>query len=590
VPTVAELAAAFKAAIDKQDAAALTRLAKTYKVLYERMQGKLDSYLLALSKLQNPTKGQVMRLTQYQSLIDALETELTKYSAYVEVEIRNSVDGAVEMAIKQTKAYLAAAGYSMPASLPKNAIIAMLGFLKEDAPLWTRLSKLGHVNAQKVAGALLEGIAFGYNPAKTARMFETVMGGGLTDAMRMTRTAQLYASREANRAMYVANEDVVTGWIWYSSLDTDTCMACAAEHGTFHTNDESMDSHYNCFPAGVLVTGPTPIAGTKRDYSGELVSIRTASGIELSFTPNHPILTRRGWVAGGLLHEGDYVIRSTGRKNADSAIDIDYNDVPALIEKIVESFDMVLVKVPTAAKDFHGDGIGSKIHTVFTNGLLGSEVSTAFSEPLIEQNFSMGASIDNSLTSKGGLDQRLIGTSATPNSFMRGSGIGASLFGSFLARLQDISFRVTTNVDTLFEQAIANDISGNAEKFSDSIFGLPIEIELDEIVDINRSVFDGQVYNLQTTHEWYVANSIITHNCRCTSIPVVKGYDDKIQTGEDWFKGLSEKEQRDMMGGDTYAAWKEGKFDLSDMAGRRHDDVYGEMLARVPLSELINSD
>jgi len=79
------------------------------------------------------------------------------------------------------------------------------------------------------------------------------------------------------------------------------------------------------------------------------------------------------------------------------------------------------------------------------------------------------------------------------------------------------------------------------------------------------------------------------YNCRCTSIPVVKGYDDKIQTGEDWFKGLSEKQQRDMMGGDTYAAWKEGKFDLSDMAGRRHDDVYGEMLARVPLSELLSN-
>jgi len=320
LPTPTELARAFKAAIDRQDAAALTRLAKTYKVLYERMQGKLDSYLLALSRLQNPTKGQVMRLTQYQSLIDALETELTKYSAYVEVEIRNSVDGAVEMAIKQTKAYLAAAGYSMPASLPKNAIISMLGFLKEDAPLWARLNKLAPMNAQKVADALLEGVAFGYNPAKTARMFENVMGGGLTDAMRMTRTAQLYATREANRAMYVANEDIVSGWMWYASLDSDTCMACAVEHGTVHSNDESMDSHYNC---------------------------------------------------------------------------------------------------------------------------------------------------------------------------------------------------------------------------------------------------------------------------RCTSIPVVIGYNDQVQTGTDWFQGLSEAEQRNMMGSSAYEAWKEGKFDLSDMVTRRHDDVYGEMLARTPLEQLI---
>ena len=320
MPTPTELAQAFKAAIDRQDAAALTRLARTYHQLYLRLTPKLDSLLLAISQIEAPTNGQIMRLAQYKNLISALESELTKYSAYVEVEIRNTSMASVEMAVKQTESFLKAAGYAMPRSLPTNAIYSMLGFLQEDSPLWERLGKLAGTNAQKVADALLEGIAFGYNPAKTARMFENVMGGGLTDAMRMTRTAQLYASREANRAMYVANDDVIQGWVWWSSLDSDTCMACAVEHGTIHSNDESMDSHYNC---------------------------------------------------------------------------------------------------------------------------------------------------------------------------------------------------------------------------------------------------------------------------RCTSIPVVAGYDDKIQTGTDWFSGLSEKEQRSMMGAETWQAWKDGKFDLSDMATRRHDDVYGEMLARTPLEQLI---
>ncbi len=93
MPTATELARAFKAAIDRQDAAALTRLAKTYSQLYGRMQGKLDSLLLAISKLEEPTSGQVMRLAQYKNLINALESELTKYSAYVEVEIRNTFNG-----------------------------------------------------------------------------------------------------------------------------------------------------------------------------------------------------------------------------------------------------------------------------------------------------------------------------------------------------------------------------------------------------------------------------------------------------------------------------------------------------------------
>lgn len=322
MPTPTELARAFKAAIDRQDAAALTRLARTYHQLYLRMQGKLDSLLLAISQLESPTQGQIMRLSQYKNLITSLETELTKYAAFVEVEIRNNAMAGVELAVRQTEAYLASLGYTMTRSLPANAIYSMLGFLQEDSPLWKRIGELAPFNTQKVANALLEAVTFGYNPAKTAKLFENVMGGGLTDAMRMTRTAQLYASREANRVMYVANSDVVTGWMWYSSLDSDTCMACAIEHGTVHGLDETMDSHYNC---------------------------------------------------------------------------------------------------------------------------------------------------------------------------------------------------------------------------------------------------------------------------RCTSIPVVTGYDDKVQTGADWFNNLSEKQQQDMMGKGAFEAWKDGRFDLSDMVTRRHDDVFGEMLARTPLSELIQN-
>jgi SPP1 gp7 family putative phage head morphogenesis protein len=246
LPTVIELAQQFRAAIDKQDAAALGRLARTYAQLYGRMQGKLDSLLLAINKLDAPTKGQVFRLSQYKSLVKALESELSSFGTYTKIEIQNNSSAAIEMALKQTEAYLRAAGYSMPRSLPARAIYTMLGFLQEDSPLFKRIQALAPYHSQKVADALLEAVSFGYNPAKTAKMFENVMGGGLTDAMRMARTSQMYASREASRASYVANADVVIGWEWWSSLDSDVCMACAIEHGTIHELDEPMSSHYNC--------------------------------------------------------------------------------------------------------------------------------------------------------------------------------------------------------------------------------------------------------------------------------------------------------------------------------------------------------
>ena len=322
MPTAVDLAEQFRKAVERQDAAALGRIAKTYAQLYSRMQDKLDGLLLAVSKLEAPTRGQVSRLASYQGLIDALESELSKFGNYLEVEIKTNSQAAVELAVKQTEQYLRAAGYAIPKKLPTNAIYNMLGFLQDDSPLWKRINQLAPYHAEQVADALLEGVALGYNPVKTAKMFENVMGGGLTDALRMSRTTQMYASREANRASYAANSDIIDGWMWVTALDGDVCMACAVEHGKVHPLNEGMDSHYNC---------------------------------------------------------------------------------------------------------------------------------------------------------------------------------------------------------------------------------------------------------------------------RCSSIPIVKGYEYNWQTGEDWFKGLDESQQEKMMGKSAFEAWKDGKFDLADLETRRHDDVYGEMLARTPLEQLINN-
>ena len=264
MPTTTELAQQFRAAVDRQDAVALGRLASAYSQLYQRMEGKLDSLLLKVSTIDAPTQGQVYRLAQYKNLVNSLETELTKYGAYVETEIQTNSQEAVDLAVKQTAEYLRAAGYSMPNMLPTRTIYNMLGFLQEDSPLYKRIGELAPYHTQRVADSLLEGVAFGYNPAKTAKMFETVMGGGLTDAMRMSRTAQLYASREASRASYIANSDVIEGWEWISALDGDVCMACAIQHGTIHPLTERMNSHFCCR----CISVPILIGQADRDQLG----------------------------------------------------------------------------------------------------------------------------------------------------------------------------------------------------------------------------------------------------------------------------------------------------------------------------------
>jgi hypothetical protein len=40
------------------------------------------------------------------------------------------------------------------------------------------------------------------------------------------------------------------------------------------------------------------------------------------------------------------------------------------------------------------------------------------------------------------------------------------------------------------------------------------------IVEKSRRVFVGHVYNLETDAGWYIADGVVTHNCRCVASPI----------------------------------------------------------------------
>ena len=130
--------------------------------------------------------------------------------------------------------------------LPAEAVETLMGFLRPGSPLHDALvNQLGPTVAQGVADALLDGLAMGYNPRKVASIIRKTLGQSLTWALRTARTSMLWAYRESTRASYLANGDIVTGWIWYAELGPRTCMACIAQHGTLHPNTETLNDHHN---------------------------------------------------------------------------------------------------------------------------------------------------------------------------------------------------------------------------------------------------------------------------------------------------------------------------------------------------------
>jgi hypothetical protein len=266
MPTVIDLAQQYRDALLKADLASMGRLTGAYQQLYSRLQDKIDLLIAAIDKLDKPTRGQVMRLGRYGDLIREIEKELTRYGVYAQVEISTMAREAISKAVADSAGFMALYGITNRGALPVGAIEAMLGFLKPDGVLFKRLEGLAGFHAQKVADGLLEGIGLGYNPRKVAGMIQDLMGGGLTDALRMARTSNLYAYREATRANYIANDDVVKGWIWWAELDSDVCMSCVAMHGTIHPLDETLDDHHNGRCAMLPYLGDNPADKTGEDW------------------------------------------------------------------------------------------------------------------------------------------------------------------------------------------------------------------------------------------------------------------------------------------------------------------------------------
>jgi hypothetical protein len=208
----------------------------------------------------------VTRLAQYGELIKEIERELKGFQEYARVEISTSARNAISFAVYDTNKYLKALGYAKPTMLPTKAIETMLGFLQPEGEMYKRLAGLGVERALSISNKLLEGIGLGYNPRKVAGLITDELGQGLTSALRMARTSQLYAYREATRANYIANDNVVKGWIWWAELDSETCMSCVAMHGTVHELDETLDDHHNGRCAMLPYLGDNAPEATGKDW------------------------------------------------------------------------------------------------------------------------------------------------------------------------------------------------------------------------------------------------------------------------------------------------------------------------------------
>lgn len=280
--------------------------------------------------------------------------------------------------------------------------------------------------------------------------------------------------------------------------------------------------HGGCLAGDSLVLSSHPVAAaSKRWFDGDVVVIETASGHKLTCTPNHPILTPGGWMAAGLLNKGDDVI-SDGGSEWRTVGDRNSQNVPARIEEVVEAFgriaQVVAHPMPVAAEHFHGDGVGSEVAVIWADGLLMDDGQAALKQQGRQYTLVGGDGGPVFLASLGSEALLGEGFGTAGGGEVGGAGLGFALGGGHFAGADETGGAITARGDALLAQDATNGDAGDAVFTGQGIFGLPRKIFANQIVGIQREAFHGWVYNLQTATGWYVAESIITHNCDCVVV------------------------------------------------------------------------
>lgn len=271
----------------------------------------------------------------------------------------------------------------------------------------------------------------------------------------------------------------------------------------------------------------TIVGATRRWYEGSLVSVATACGHQLTGTPNHPVLTDRGWVPLGSLAEGDHVIsRGGGEKVGLGHPDVDH--MPAEIGQVFDTLKAspasTFERVSGSDMDFHGDGRQGQIDIVWANRELRDKYQAPLFEPATHEVFSVSNLRTsplpaNSPMAKGHICLRNALRAAsdfTHAALCRCMGIGQ--VGAPLLRGASRPSDPTRlghppkGHASLFENG-ANAIVGHAVAASDGLAGFSARVATDSVLSVHWLEFAGHVYNLLTDSGRYIANNIIVHNC-----------------------------------------------------------------------------
>ncbi len=284
-----------------------------------------------------------------------------------------------------------------------------------------------------------------------------------------------------------------------------------------------------CLVPGTVVEGPVATGLARLEYVGDIISIVTASGNHLAGTPDHAVLTPLGWRTLQDLQPGDQVI-SDDRQQGHTRVVPDHVQMPTVIEEAGESGAPILLAGPTR-RDLDQNRAYREIRGVRTNLDLLTKGLPSFGQPTSELSLVLGfgpvlggddlvdlfrgfgstsACVMCAIEHRGSL----LGTGFGPSTAHGSGSFGTEDSGVHGVEAALKSVMAGASLYASATQIVGNRPTADAEGGAELLRSLTGQVAADEVISVGWRKFRGHVWDLSTRPRWFLANGIVTHNCR----------------------------------------------------------------------------
>ena len=278
---------------------------------------------------------------------------------------------------------------------------------------------------------------------------------------------------------------------WWTSGEVPEGAPANAVNKRYPSVQDLKGKRIFCLTGDAMMRARGVEKSYRRVYSGEVVTIQTASGKRLAGTPNHPVLTDKGWLPLKSIRKGTNVLSSPSLGQL-AGPDKDDNDEPIALEQMHRSLANTgkMERHSGTPLDFHGDWRDGEVDVVIPESVLRDDFQAPSGEQFVKLGLSDAASTDAALAVAGASDKVAVRVS-TPPGFMGGANLSQSFRGCQPGILDLLGFGNTSQYTSVSEP-ILDGLSGDAVSGSNFSASGSVKVLANDSIGIQDELVSGR--------------------------------------------------------------------------------------------------